>query len=110
MPVILAPAAWPAWLGEEPADETHLKSLLGPYPSGEMICWPVSARVGNVRNNDPSPDRAGRGLIRAPPRTAMMTPLLSAGFAASIATCFAPEQNCALLAIRAIAVGNCSER
>jgi len=19
-----------------------------------MICWPVSARVGNVRNNDPS--------------------------------------------------------
>jgi nucleotidyltransferase/DNA polymerase involved in DNA repair len=24
------------------------------YPSGEMICWPVSARVGNVKNNDPS--------------------------------------------------------
>jgi putative SOS response-associated peptidase YedK len=53
MPAILAPAAWPAWLGEEPADEAHLKSLLGPYPSGEMICWPVSARVGNVKNNDP---------------------------------------------------------
>jgi putative SOS response-associated peptidase YedK len=23
-------------------------------PSDEMICWPVSARVGNVKNNDPS--------------------------------------------------------
>jgi len=25
-----------------------------PYPSDGMICWPVSARVGNVRNNDSS--------------------------------------------------------
>jgi hypothetical protein len=24
------------------------------YPSNDMICWPVSPRVGNVRNNDPS--------------------------------------------------------
>jgi hypothetical protein len=24
------------------------------YPSDEMICWPVSPRVGNVKNNDPS--------------------------------------------------------
>jgi putative SOS response-associated peptidase YedK len=30
-PVVLAPEAWPAWLGEEPADEAHLKSLLAPY-------------------------------------------------------------------------------
>jgi putative SOS response-associated peptidase YedK len=52
MPVVLAPEAWPAWLGEEPADEAQLKSLLAPYPSDGMICWPVSARVGNVRNND----------------------------------------------------------
>ena len=54
MPVVLAPEAWPAWLGEEPADEPQLKSLLVPYPSGGMIAWPVSARVGNVKNNDPS--------------------------------------------------------
>jgi putative SOS response-associated peptidase YedK len=46
--------AWPQWLGEEPAGVPQLKSLLAPYPSDEMICWPVSARVGNVRNNDPS--------------------------------------------------------
>ena len=28
MPVILKPDAWPVWLGEEPADEPQLKSLL----------------------------------------------------------------------------------
>jgi putative SOS response-associated peptidase YedK len=54
MPVILAPEAWPAWLGEEPADEAQLKSLLAPYPSDGMISWPVSTGVGNVKNNDPS--------------------------------------------------------
>ena len=37
-----------------PADEARLKFLRAPYPSGGMICWPVSARVGNVRNNDSS--------------------------------------------------------
>jgi len=26
----------------------------GPLPVDEMVCWPVSARVGNVRNNDPN--------------------------------------------------------
>ena len=54
MPVILKAEAWPAWLGEEPAEVPQLKALLGPYPSDEMIAWPVSARVGNVRNNDSS--------------------------------------------------------
>lgn len=54
MPVVLAPEAWPQWLGEEPADEAQLKSLLVPYPSDGMVCWPVSERVGSVKNNDPS--------------------------------------------------------
>jgi hypothetical protein len=27
---------------------------MGPYPSDEMVAWPVSARVGNVKNNDAS--------------------------------------------------------
>ena len=53
MPVVLAPETWPAWLGEEPADEGRLKALLAPYPSDGMIAWPVSARVGSVKNNDP---------------------------------------------------------
>ena len=30
MPVVLKPEAWPAWLGEEPADPAQLKALLAP--------------------------------------------------------------------------------
>ena len=48
------PEIWPAWLGEEPAVAPKLKALLAPYPSEEMVAWPVSPRVGNVKNNDPS--------------------------------------------------------
>jgi putative SOS response-associated peptidase YedK len=54
MPAILPPEAWPAWIGEEPADADRLKALLAPYPAEAMTVWPVSTRVGNVRNNDPS--------------------------------------------------------
>ena len=54
MPVILKSAAYPAWLGEKPADAPQLKALLTPYPPDEMMCWPVSPRVDNVKNNDPS--------------------------------------------------------
>jgi putative SOS response-associated peptidase YedK len=31
-----------------------LTAMLAPYPSDEMISWPVSPRVGSVKNNDPS--------------------------------------------------------
>ena len=54
MPVVLKPETWPVWLGEKPTDASSLKALLAPFPSDEMTCWPVSARVGNVKNNDPS--------------------------------------------------------
>jgi putative SOS response-associated peptidase YedK len=54
MPVVLAPEMWPARVGEEPADPRQLKALLAPYPSAGMTCWPVSRRVGNVKNNDVS--------------------------------------------------------
>ena len=53
MPMVLQPEAWPVWLGEEPADLTQLKALLAPYPTDQMTAWPVSARVGSVKNNDP---------------------------------------------------------
>jgi putative SOS response-associated peptidase YedK len=53
MPMILSPDTWPRWLGEELAEAERLKSLLVPY-TGAMVTWPVSARVGNVRNNDAS--------------------------------------------------------
>ena len=52
MPVILKPEDWPLWLGEQSADVLELKALLAPYPSDDMVCWPVSPRVGNVKNND----------------------------------------------------------
>jgi putative SOS response-associated peptidase YedK len=52
--VVLQPDVWPLWLGEQPADVPQLKALLAPNPSEDMICWPVSAPVGNVKNNDPS--------------------------------------------------------
>ena len=52
--VVLGRETWPAWLGEEPTDARQLKAMLAPYPAEEMTCWPVSARVGNVKNNDPS--------------------------------------------------------
>ena len=51
---LLRRETWPAWLGEEPTDPPKLKALLAPYPSERMTCWPVSARVGNVKNNDAS--------------------------------------------------------
>lgn len=54
MRVVLGPEVWPVWLGEEPADPRQRKALLAPYPSDAMTCWPVSPRVGNVNNNDPS--------------------------------------------------------
>ena len=54
MPVVLKPDVWPVWLAEESVGAADLKAMLTPYPSAEMICWPVSARVGNVKNNDAS--------------------------------------------------------
>jgi putative SOS response-associated peptidase YedK len=30
------------------------RGSLAPYPAEEMTYWPVSPRVGNARNNDPS--------------------------------------------------------
>jgi len=53
MPVVLKPQAWPAWLGEQPATERDLKAMLAPSPSEDMVCWPVSQRVGNVKTTIP---------------------------------------------------------
>jgi putative SOS response-associated peptidase YedK len=54
MPAVLKPEVSPVWLGEQPAEVRQLKALLAPHPSDEMICWPVSPRVGSVKNNDAS--------------------------------------------------------
>jgi putative SOS response-associated peptidase YedK len=52
MPVILPPEAWPAWLGEVPADPPDLLALLRPFPPDRLACWPVAARVGKFAEND----------------------------------------------------------
>jgi putative SOS response-associated peptidase YedK len=53
MPVIIAPENYPRWLAA--ADDTELPlELLRPYPAEQMEDWPVSERVGNVRNNEPA--------------------------------------------------------
>jgi len=54
MPVILPPAAWRAWLGEEGAGPDELLALLLPYPAELMRAYAVGQRVGNVKNNDPA--------------------------------------------------------
>ncbi len=52
MPVILAQQDWAAWLSETGAGPEQLRSLCRPFPTARMISWPVSPRVGNVKNTD----------------------------------------------------------
>ena len=54
MPVIVARDDYATWLGSgkdaTPRELGDLQHLLRPYPAEEMTCWPVSANVGNPRN------------------------------------------------------------
>ncbi|MCK8783187.1 SOS response-associated peptidase [Roseomonas sp. NAR14] len=52
MPVILPRAAWPLWLGEEPAEEAALLDLLRPLPDAAVLAWPVGTRVNRVAEDD----------------------------------------------------------
>jgi putative SOS response-associated peptidase YedK len=58
--VVLGLETWLIWLGEEPGGPPRLKTLLAPYPSEGVTCWPVSPRVGNAKNKGPSPIGANR--------------------------------------------------
>ena len=52
MPVIIDAKDYGHWL--DPGDPARLPvDLLRPYDAEKMKAWKVSARVGNVRNNDP---------------------------------------------------------
>lgn len=48
MPVVLEPAAWPVWLGEEDGDA---KELMRPARDDVLRLWPVSRAVNSVRND-----------------------------------------------------------
>jgi len=54
MPVILPREHHARWLDPSSADTAALATLLAPYPDGEMEAFPVSTRVNNPRNDDPS--------------------------------------------------------
>jgi putative SOS response-associated peptidase YedK len=53
MPVILDPKDFDRWLDDEDPARPPV-DLLRPYPSERMCAWPISDRVGNVRNDEPS--------------------------------------------------------
>lgn len=52
MPAILEPKDYGFWLGEKPAEPCQLMAMLKPYPAQTMEAYPVSSRVGNVKNTD----------------------------------------------------------
>ena len=54
MPVILERRDYDRWLdfGGLDSDARPPIDLLRPFPAEKMVSWPVSDRVGNVRNND----------------------------------------------------------
>ena len=47
MPVILSPADYNQWLDCRGQDTEHLHAMLRPYPSDDLIAYPVSTRVNN---------------------------------------------------------------
>lgn len=53
MPVILKPEAYEAWLNPESVDPETLKHLFVPYPSEEMVAYPVSTGVNRAANDSP---------------------------------------------------------
>ena len=52
MPVILEPRDYNRWL-DSANPQTPPVDLLRPFTAEKMRAWPVTDRVGNVRNNDP---------------------------------------------------------
>lgn len=50
MPVIVRPEDYQRWLSPAPG---KVGDIFQPYPTDDMQAWPVSDRVGNVRNNSP---------------------------------------------------------
>jgi putative SOS response-associated peptidase YedK len=53
MPVILHEDDYARWLGEVPASTDELKGILRPY-DGELVMWPVSARMNKADIDEPS--------------------------------------------------------
>jgi len=52
MPVILEPDNYAVWLDPAQKQTSVLEKLLRPYEPDDLVAFPVSTRVNNVRNND----------------------------------------------------------
>ena len=50
--MILEPKDYARWLGEKLTEPPHLMMMLKPYPATAMDAYPVSTRVGSVKNTD----------------------------------------------------------
>lgn len=50
MPVVLDPESYGEWLDTDTRGVEALKELLRPYPSSEMIAYPVSISINSPRN------------------------------------------------------------
>jgi len=54
MPVILPTTAYQTWLDPHERAPSELSSLLKPYPSNQMVSYPVSKQVNNPTNDLPT--------------------------------------------------------
>ncbi|MNY17416.1 putative SOS response-associated peptidase YedK [compost metagenome] len=66
MPVILAPAAYEAWLDPRLRDPAALMPMLAPYPASEMRSYPVSPKVNATASEGPdliTPQEPGGGQL-----------------------------------------------
>ena len=54
MPIIIDPENFDLWLDPAVTDREPIESLLAPYPSERLTFYPVSRRVDNPRNDQPS--------------------------------------------------------
>lgn len=54
MPMAIAPAHWDDWLDPALTDAGAAAALMRPAAELGLTAYPVSARVGSVRNNDPA--------------------------------------------------------
>jgi putative SOS response-associated peptidase YedK len=52
MPVILDPDSYQLWLDPGMRDASAASELLKPYDARLMRCYPVSARIDHVANDD----------------------------------------------------------
>ena len=59
MPVILHPEHYQWWLVPDRFESQFLKTLLKPYPAGDMDCYRVSGVVNDARYDGPKCVEAG---------------------------------------------------